>query len=447
MEWVAISANAIPKATSDIDGLMSKEDKIILDNLSGSSVTGVKGAAETDYRQGNINLTPENIGLGNVPNVATNDQTPTFTQAPARLSLVSGEKISTLFGKIMKWFSDLKTVSFTGSYNDLTNKPSIPAAVAVKGNAESSYRTGNVNLTPANIGALGLNGGTLNGTLYASRFAHKSNLAYNDARSSVSYVEPLSIYDKNNTRVGYVSTRYNAANGVDLWLGADHGGIYLNGSQAITASNISSQVVNQAYHLYSPTSAEIKNDTASCCLYENIFRPFVTSNDKINLGSPSARWKQIYSASTAISTSDGNMKKNIQPLTEQYEKFFLLLQPVSFLFKNGNSGRTHIGFISQDVEAAMKQAGLTDLDFAGFCKDILVQDSTDDNGNITGETAVLDDDGNPVYIYSLRYEEFIGLITFTVQKLWSEIEQLKKDMIYRTKERDDEFKNNTKDRT
>lgn len=30
---------------------------------------------------------------------------------------------------------------------------SIPAAVAVKGNAETSYRTGNVNLTPANIGA------------------------------------------------------------------------------------------------------------------------------------------------------------------------------------------------------------------------------------------------------------------------------------------------------
>ena len=34
----------------------------------------------------------------------------------------------------------------------IKNKPSIPAAVAVKGNAESSYRTGNVNITPANIG-------------------------------------------------------------------------------------------------------------------------------------------------------------------------------------------------------------------------------------------------------------------------------------------------------
>lgn len=45
------------------------------------------------------------------------------------------------------------------------------------------------------------------------------------------------------------------------------------------------------------------------------------------------------------------------------------LQPVSFLFKDGTSGRTHIGFIAQDVEQAMSECGLTDLDFAGFCKD------------------------------------------------------------------------------
>lgn len=38
-------------------------------------------------------------------------------------------------------------------YSGLTNKPTIPAAVAVKGNAESTYRTGNVNITPANVGA------------------------------------------------------------------------------------------------------------------------------------------------------------------------------------------------------------------------------------------------------------------------------------------------------
>jgi hypothetical protein len=47
---------------------------------------------------------------------------------------------------------NLATVATSGSYADLSNKPSIPAAVAVKGDSESTYRTGNVNLTKANIG-------------------------------------------------------------------------------------------------------------------------------------------------------------------------------------------------------------------------------------------------------------------------------------------------------
>ncbi|SCH77819.1 Uncharacterised protein [uncultured Clostridium sp.] len=63
------------------------------------------------------------VGLDNVPNVATNDQTPTFTEASTRANIVSGEKLSTLFGKIKKFFTDLKTVAFTGSYTDLSNKP------------------------------------------------------------------------------------------------------------------------------------------------------------------------------------------------------------------------------------------------------------------------------------------------------------------------------------
>lgn len=39
------------------------------------------------------------------------------------------------------------------------------SVTGVKGNAESAYRTGNINLTPANIGALALTGGTLTGTI------------------------------------------------------------------------------------------------------------------------------------------------------------------------------------------------------------------------------------------------------------------------------------------
>ena len=72
--------------------------------------------------------TKSDVGLGNVSNVATNDQTPTFTQASSRANITSGEKLSVILGKIMKYFADLKTVAFTGSYNDLSNKPTIPSA-------------------------------------------------------------------------------------------------------------------------------------------------------------------------------------------------------------------------------------------------------------------------------------------------------------------------------
>ena len=68
-------------------------------------------------------VTKSQVGLDNVPNVATNDQTPTFTEASTRANIASGEKLSTLFGKIKKFFADLKTVAFTGSYTDLSNKP------------------------------------------------------------------------------------------------------------------------------------------------------------------------------------------------------------------------------------------------------------------------------------------------------------------------------------
>lgn len=70
----------------------------------------------------------EDVGLSNVENLAINDQMPTYSSAGARENIRSGEKLSTAFGKIQKWMSDLKTVAFTGSYNDLSNKPvSLPA--------------------------------------------------------------------------------------------------------------------------------------------------------------------------------------------------------------------------------------------------------------------------------------------------------------------------------
>ena len=51
------------------------------------------------------------------------DTTVTFTEADEKTELASGDKLSVLFGKIKKWFSSLHAVAFSGSYNDLTDKP------------------------------------------------------------------------------------------------------------------------------------------------------------------------------------------------------------------------------------------------------------------------------------------------------------------------------------
>ena len=53
------------------------------------------------------------------------DTTVTFTTPETREIPASGGKLSTIIGKIVKFLSDLKTVAFTGSYNDLIDKPEL----------------------------------------------------------------------------------------------------------------------------------------------------------------------------------------------------------------------------------------------------------------------------------------------------------------------------------
>lgn len=95
------------------------------DVLAGTPVTGVKGAKEAAYRRGNVNLTAADVGAVAEDGDAS-DVTVTFSTADERTNIATGEKLSALFSKIAKWLSDLKPVAFSGSYDDLSNKPTIP---------------------------------------------------------------------------------------------------------------------------------------------------------------------------------------------------------------------------------------------------------------------------------------------------------------------------------
>lgn len=129
------------------------------------------------------------------------------------------------------------------------------------------------------------------------------------------------------------------------------------------------------------------------------FCPIV--DDKMALGSPNHKWRTVYAINGTINTSDRREKKCIKPLQSKARDFIMDLKPVSYKFKNGK--RTHYGLIAQDVEDTMTKLGLTEMDFAGLCKD--------KNG----------DD----YIYGLRYDEFIAPLILMVQELKKEVEDLR----------------------
>ena len=162
--------------------------------------------------------------------------------------------------------------------------------------------------------------------------------------------------------------------------------------------------------------------------YDNAtFRP--TVSNKFTLGASKHLWTTVYAKTGTINTSDRTKKHDIKDLTEVYEKLFLKLQPKSFIFNDGD--RVHIGAISQDVEDAMQELGMDAENFAGFCKDVQYDyREYNDDGTPVEESryVVTDDNGNPVYDYALRYQEFIFLTIHMVQKLFIKMEKIENEI-------------------
>ena len=155
----------------------------------------------------------------------------------------------------------------------------------------------------------------------------------------------------------------------------------------------------------------------------------------MDLGKSSFHWRNIYANNGTIQTSDRTKKTNINSLEAQKVQAFINgLNPVSYKMLDGTSGRTHYGFIAQDIEELMNTLNMDSLDFAGFIKspkkNIRYED---ENGNKLKKPVEEIVDGE--YDYALRYDEFIAPLIAVVQEQQKtienqqkEIEELKKEM-------------------
>lgn len=301
------------------------------------------------------------------------ETTNNFTAAASRSNLASGEKQSVSMGKIAKWFADLKSAAFCSVVNNGTTTGD---------NTVLDGRMGKTLMDKVNT-MMPKSGGTFTGGITAN--------------GDIDTKRHVKIADGNKVMWGKGAM------------------VFGNGAQ----------------HLYMTGSSE-PSYAAHLGVHDGMWTFDPDVNGNLQLGTANHKWGSLYAKNGAIQTSDRTLKKDIREIDDKYIDFFMHLMPVSFKFNDGI--RTHIGFVSQDVEAAMTAAGLTDLDFAGFCKDkktCRVQKTRqvkaiNEDGEETLETVVyFEDEVIPdEYIYSLRYDEFIALNTMMIQKLMSRVAAL-----------------------
>ncbi len=326
----------------------------------------------------------------------TKDRTASFTQAGTRENIRSGEKHKTLFGKIAKYFSDLKPVAFTGSYNDLQDKPSnlapsshrhsksditdFPSSMPASDVYSWAKAASKPSYTAGEVGALPVTGGTVTGDTVIQKV---------------------------------VTTNVTMGRGV----------IYFAGDTSNDNSN--------NYLLFSPdwgtqNAVIVKRQT---------FRPVASSY--MYLGDSSHMWNQLYATNGSISTSDRNEKENISYIGKdskykdtymsdgQLVKFMCGILPCIFKRINGESGRPHHGIIAQDFEELMKKIGLHD--HAAFIKSPKTEEieTTKEDGSKEIKTQEIPGE----YIYGIRYEELISDVIRFSQIMYDKLDNLADMMI------------------
>lgn len=442
---------------------------------------------------------------------SASDMTTAFSPATSRTNLTSGESLKTSLGKIMRWFSDLKSAAFSAVANNLTTTAAgsvldarqgkvlsdkvdaitgIPAVCNTIADWNSAVKNGWY-MSPDALNAptagwyFGIviahnasyviqtvyqftahtdmkdipcyqricNNGTwsawrkvsLNGyyvddngflTHYngGGKFAFDGNVYvktgnydgwlsnYLDmfTRSVDGYVNPATVFSylKSNGSIDVLGSVF--ASSVQANFIVPNGNLLsLLGSNDSAIWNNARIEVNSADEANLSQIRFVTGDTKITYAYRDFFPSL-----PIGLGNSTYKWDCLYAYVGTILTSDRKKKKDICRLDEELIKQFIMgLVPSSYKMIEGTSGRTHYGFIAQDIEELMESLEMSSMDFAGFIKSprTEIEEVRDSDGNVV-DTRQKVIDGE--YEYALRYDEFIAPAIQMIQMQQNEIDSL-----------------------
>ena len=132
------------------------------------------------------------------------------------------------------------------------------------------------------------------------------------------------------------------------------------------------------------------------------------------VGDDTHRWgygyfDTVYANGGNIGNSDRNLKKDIKYIGagDKLQGLIDYLKPATYKYRDGTSGRTHIGFIAQDVKDAMDTIGISGKDCAIYCEW----------------------SSNGITKRGLRYSEIIALNTYEIQSLKKRVQELETEIL------------------
>lgn len=133
------------------------------------------------------------------------NQPTTFTEASSRTNIASGDSISTIFGKIKKFFTDLKTVAFSGSYSDLSNTPT----------NVSSFTNDSGYLNSGSLGSAvqGLTIASFSGSGSSDQYCLLCELKV--AQTYINGASEITISERGRTLCSRISWRFQSVNSTD----------------------------------------------------------------------------------------------------------------------------------------------------------------------------------------------------------------------------------------
>ena len=202
---------------------------------------------------------------------------------------------------------------------------------------------------------------------------------------------------------------FNMAMGSDvhqIWCTQPTGALFHRGGNSAGWSGTWREIVDSSNY------AQITGESYTVGSSWKALTPYAGDN-MTALGMTGYRYTRLYAASATISTSDECEKNILSGITEPYEKMFMELTPILYMWKNfGNElkphDRVHCGLGAQSMYAVAEKCGLSAKTLAAICRDDLAEPTAD------GRTER----------WGIAYEELIPLTIHMTQKAFEKIENI-----------------------